>query len=69
MRMTRTTRTQDKDGDGDRDKGGYQDVDNEGHWKTRRDEYKGNRRTTRTQDEDTTIKNRIRTMRDDNDEG
>ena len=45
------------------------DVDNEGHWTTRRDEYTGNTRTTRTQDEDTTIKNRTRTMRDDDDEG
>ena len=67
MRMTRATRTQDKDGDGD--EGGYQDVDNEGHRTMRRDKYKGNTRTTRTQDEDTTIKNRTRTMRDDDDEG
>ena len=67
MRMTRTTRTQYKDGDGD--KGGDQDVDNEGHWTTRRDVYEGNTRTTRTQYNDTTIKNRTKTMRDDNDEG
>ena len=51
MRMTRTTRMQDKDGD----KGGDQDMDNEGHRTTRRDEYKGNTRTTRTRDEDTKI--------------
>ena len=36
MRMTSTTRTQDKVRDGD--KGGDQDVDNEEHWTTRRDE-------------------------------
>ena len=36
MRMTRTTRMQDEDGDGD--KGGDQDVDNEGHRTTRMDE-------------------------------
>ena len=65
MRMTRTTRTQDEDGD----EGGDQDVENEGHRTTRRDEYKGNTMTTRTRDEDTTIKNRTRTMRDDDVEG
>ena len=69
MRMTRTTRTQDKDGERDGDKGGDQDVENEGSQTTSRDEYKGNTRTTRTWDEDTTIKNRTRTMRDCNDEG
>ena len=51
MRMTRTTRMQDEDGD----KGGDQDVDNEEHRTTRRDEYKGNTRTTWTRDKDTTI--------------
>ena len=39
MRMTRTTRTQEEY----RDKGEDQDVDNEGHRTTRRDEYKGNK--------------------------
>ena len=56
MTMTRTTGTQDKDGDGN--EGGDQDMDNDGHWTTRRDEYKGNTRATRTRDKDTTIKNR-----------
>ena len=44
-------------------------MDNEGQRTTRRDKYKGNTRTTRTRDEDTTIKNRTRTMRDGDDEG
>ena len=42
---------------------------NEGHWTTRRDEYKGNTRTMRTRGKDTTIKNMTSMMRDDNEEG
>ena len=43
-------------------------MDNKGQQTTKRDVYEGNTRKTRTRGKNTTIKNRTRTMRDDDDE-